>query len=205
MSLADVTVFAGRLLRRHVMGRADHLTGIGQRGRPDRAGDAEIGHLHRPVRTDDEVGRLHVPMDHAGPVRGVERLSGLAQDRQLGCGRQGWLLDEELRKRQARDQLHHQIGDFAGLAVVVDRRDSRMAETGRVPSFRPEPLDERRCGPQLVLEDLDRDSPGQQEVGPFPDLAHPAHGDLSCQHIAATEYLVALGPHVLYVPFAGRR
>ena len=119
--------------------------------------------------------------------------------------RQVRLLDEELRQRPTRDQLHHQVGDFAGLAVVVDRRDSRMAETGRVARFRPEPLDERRCRPQLVLEDLDRDSPGQQEVGPLPDLAHPAHGDRACQHIAVTEDQVALGPHVLYVPFAGRR
>src|SRR6478735_5629447 len=86
--------------------------------------------------------------------------------------------------------------------VAVDRAG---CSTRSSESVRPEPLDERRCGPQLVLEDLDRDSPGQQEVGPFPDLAHPAHGDLSCQHVAATEYLVALGPHVLYVPFAGRR
>ncbi len=77
-----------------------------------------------------------------------------------------------------------------------------MAETGRVSSFGPEPLDERRCCPQLVLENLDGDSPGQQEIGPFPDLAHPAHGDLACQHIAATEFQVALGPHFPYVPVA---
>src|SRR5207342_1364516 len=89
-----------------------------------------------------------------------------------------------------------------GLAVVVDSCDSTMDQTASVARFGPKSRDEFRGRPQLVLEDLDSNRPGQHPVGTFPDLPHPADGDRASQDIAATEDQVRLGPHTRKYPSA---
>ena len=116
--------------------------------------------------------------------------------------RQVRLLDEELRKRLPRDQLHHQVRDFVRFAVVVDRRDSRMAETGGVASFGPEPHDERSRRTQLVFQDLYREqagtaaSPSLPTRRPFPRQREvvSAHSGRREQHCARDSSIAEYPP-----------
>ena len=61
----------------------------------DRPGDAEIGHQRVP-RVEQDVGRLDVPVDHAGPVRVAQRIGHLAGDLERVADRELALPDEPL-------------------------------------------------------------------------------------------------------------
>ncbi len=66
-----------------VRGGAHDGTGLGETlfdGRTDRAGDAEVGHLHVPGRAHDDVGGLDVAVHHAGFVRFAQRGGDVESD-----------------------------------------------------------------------------------------------------------------------------
>lgn len=65
------------LLGRHIPGRADDLVRAGQVTGVSAAGDAEVDEHHPAVWLDEQVVRLHVAVNHACRVRGVQCPSGL--------------------------------------------------------------------------------------------------------------------------------
>ena len=67
------------LLRRHVVGRPDHLPGAGQVLRLELqvARDAEVGDLGAPLLVDQDVVRFHVTVDELALVSCLQRAADL--------------------------------------------------------------------------------------------------------------------------------
>ncbi len=72
--------FAQDLFGREVGGRSEHVAVGGQGGRAQRSGDAEVSEHQRAVRTDQQVARLDVAMDHALLMRALQRVGGLGHE-----------------------------------------------------------------------------------------------------------------------------
>ena len=100
----------------------------GNRGRRlDRLREAEIEHLHGPVRADLDVGRLEIAMDDALLVRRVERLGDLPRDRQRLVERDRTSCDA-VGERLTLDQFHHERLHTSAVFEAVDGGDVRMVQ-----------------------------------------------------------------------------
>jgi hypothetical protein len=174
-------VFPARHLRREIRGRARQEAGRGDGHIADRAGDAEVGDLHRAVVADQQVRRFHVSVHDARVVCGSQCARRLGADpRDLG-GRQGALAGQF--RRQARRV--HVFHDQPGLAVffrdIEDGDRVRMMQPGGDPALahRPQPrLHGGRPG-QAGREQqlLDRDGAPQANVRAAPDHTHGTGAD----------------------------
>ena len=80
MSAARADRAAPPLLRRHVLGGADHRGAAGRAALVERLGEAEVGE-EGALAFDQDVVRLDVAVDDAGGVGGVERFGDLAEQR----------------------------------------------------------------------------------------------------------------------------
>jgi hypothetical protein len=165
--------------------RADQRAGGGGRRVAQQPGDPEVGedgvaHLRRPAEHD--VRRLDVAVQHAGGVRGVQRVEQPQAERGDLRGGQRPALRQLVGEGARRQPLH----DHPGLAVllhdVVDEHRRRRRQPCRRPRLVQGPLP--RLGDLLLRQAgraqhlLDGDRPAQQLVLRGPDDAHPA----SAQH-----------------------
>jgi hypothetical protein len=176
--------------------RAHHHAGLGQvrgLGGADRRRDAEIGDLGGAARGDDQVAGLDVAVHDAGLVRGVERPGRLADDVQGGVGREPARPGQDRGQRLAVHQFHDQVGaaELRRLTVVVDPRDARMGQAGRVPGLGPEPGQEGLVAGPPGRQQLDRDGPVEQIILAAPHLAHAAGRDAVGQPVPAGQQIVA--------------
>src|SRR5699024_3742636 len=139
---------------------------------------------------------LHVTVDDALGVRGVQCACELDEERDHALLRQpaGVLLDE-LGQRPAGAQLHHDVGAAIELAVVVQRRDPVVRESGGVAGLGAEALEEALVPRVLLAQHLDRDLAVELLVLALPDLAHPARGDQRRQFVPSLEHESRLRPH----------
>jgi hypothetical protein len=160
------------------------VAGAGDGGVRGRPGDAEVGHLHGAVGSDQQVGRLDVAVHDPGGVRGGQPGGDLTQQVQRPLRRQPALARQHRRQRLAVHQLHDQVdqpvaagGDGLSLAVVVQDGDVRVGQPGRQAGLGAEPGQEDRVAGELALEHLDRDLAAEHPVLPAPDLAHAAGRD----------------------------
>ena len=79
---AGVAVLAAHLLGRHVLQRSHHVTVAGEAVRAERAGDAEVHHLHDVLRAEHDVRALDVAVDDAALVGVADAVEGLEEERQ---------------------------------------------------------------------------------------------------------------------------
>jgi hypothetical protein len=167
-------LLASRLLRREVAGGADHRSRHRQRVEAGRAGDAEVGDVHAPLRVEQEVPRLHVAMDDPAGVCGVERAGSLVEPLERLLGRDG-PLPQPLLQRAAGEVLHDDEGPAVGLADVEDRHDVGCArKPRRGERLAGEPLPDGRVLCEPLGEDLDRHLPIEHGVERKQDVAHAA-------------------------------
>ena len=96
-----------------VTGGADQHPGTGDRLRPGRLRDAEIGDLDHAIGADQQVARLDVPVDQPGPVRGGQPAGGLGDDvhRPRRIER---AVVQHPGQREPGHELHHQVPGPAG-------------------------------------------------------------------------------------------
>ena len=73
----DVHLAPGDLLGAHVLGRAEHVAGHGQRLAALLSREPEVRDHGQAVTTDDDIARLDVAVHHAVGVRVVERVRDL--------------------------------------------------------------------------------------------------------------------------------
>lgn len=131
---ARVEIGAVDLFGGHVGRSAERDTGNRQRGvRRHRPGEAEIGEQSASVAVDEDVFRLHVAVDDAVPVRGVERAADFAYDlRGVFRDEPALLLDPLLQRltddvghddREAgRTEIEHRAhGDDVGIVELGDK------------------------------------------------------------------------------------
>ena len=140
---APVHRLAHDLLRRHVVGRPDVLSGSGQL-RCFESRDAEVGDLGDAVVSQDDVGRLDVTVNHPAGVGVVQRLRQLAGEIHDLKGGEALVPGHELLNGGARHVLHRDVVDLRlGILIhVVDRHDGGVGELSCRPRLAVETLDE---------------------------------------------------------------
>ena len=124
-------------LGRDVVDAADQLPALGQ---PLLAGDVlrepevdQVGTHAAALGGNERVGRLHVPVDQAAGVRGVERVGQLLGDRHRSLRRERALAAQQRAEVEPCDVAHRDVQHAVDVARVVDRHDARMLDRGRQP------------------------------------------------------------------------
>ena len=172
------------LLRRDVADAADELSRSrqGARGLLAVLGQAEVGQVGviasrlRP-RGEEDVPGLHVAMDQAGGMGGVEGARDLVDQGHGPVDGQRTLARDRSFEILARHVAHGDEQLAIGLARLVDRQDVRMVERRRQPRLADEPLADRRDVRGVRPQDLERDMAPEPKVVGEIDRAHPAPTD----------------------------
>ena len=168
-----VGAVSGRLLRAHVLRRADHHP-LGRQGRSRRhfggLGDAEISDHHPAGAVQEDVVRLHVAVDDAQPVRVGEGVGHLARDPGGVADRKAVVLFEELAERRTVDAPHDDVQHLVLVAShFVDRYDAGVLELRDSARLAHEALGEHRRRRLAQIEHFDGDVAAQRAV------AHAKH------------------------------
>jgi hypothetical protein len=165
-----------------------------------RAGDAEVHHLHGAVVRDDDVRGLDVTVDDAVLMRVGERLQDAGDDDQglLGPGRLG--VDEEVADGAALDDLHHDVRHRLAahevLAGVVHGDDRVVVEPGHRLGLACETgLGDRVLG-EIGAQQLHRHRAAQAHVLGREDLGHTAPAESVGEPIPAIADQPAITPHL---------
>ena len=126
---ASVELLALDLLRRDVRRRAERQAGIEARrllGQPAR--EPEVGEVDVLALVEEHVRGLHVTVDQARLVGGVERGGDLRADLIARRRVELPLVGKELLQITAVGEAHDEVQLAVDLARVVDRDDIRMLE-----------------------------------------------------------------------------
>ena len=180
---------AHRLLRAHVLGRADGHARFGQPLLPVRRGegegDAEVGNDRMPLVQQDVRG-LDVAMDDALAMRVIERAR--ERGRVAYSLRNGKVLlpGEPVLQRFARDERHHVEGGSVHLPGVDQAEDVRVLQVRGGPDLGEESLGPDGGG-EVRPQHLDRDCSLVADVAREVDGGHTADTQLALDLIAAGE------------------
>jgi hypothetical protein len=178
----------GGLLGRDVGRGAEHRSGRGELADHGRAGDAEVGEHQGAVRPHQQVARLHVPVNDALLVRGVQRVGRLRHERHRAGRGEPADARERARERVALDILHDQERGAVLAAVVVDVDDTGVVDRRHRAGLAAEPLLEARLLQQGREQHLHRHGSAEHVVGAAPHVAHAAAGDALVQAVPAAQH-----------------
>ncbi len=107
------------------------------------------------VAGDEHVGRLHVAVDKAAGVRGVEGGADLRDQAQAALRAERPFALEQLRQVVAFDQPGDEEEDAVLLAGLVDRQDAGVVDRRRRPALLDEAAPECRVVRSLGRNDLE--------------------------------------------------
>ncbi len=168
---ARVRALAQGLLRTHVRRRSDHHAGDRKRAAHIGArGKAEVQH-EEAVAVDHQVQRLEIAMDHAAPVRVMNRERRVADQ----FDEPPHVLSRVGRQRLAVDELHGDEGSSVDRPRFVDGGDIGVVQLSGGLRLAEESRDFGRI---LVLEEFQRDPAVELRIVRFPDFPHPARAEL---------------------------
>ncbi len=172
------------LLRRDVVGRAEHRPGLGHPVlHVEGAGDAEVRHLRLAVAVEQDVLRLDVTMDKPLLVGEGEPLRDL--DRQLdGRRHRNGTAPDQLLQVLAVDVLEDDELTAVVLTAVDHRDDVRMRERCDGPRLVTETPDVLGVTGVLLVQDLQRDLAVEQPVVCPIDARHAAAADERLELVA---------------------
>ena len=179
---------AHRLLRAHVVRRAERHAGLGHPRTARLAGrerDAEVRDQRPPIVQED-VLRLDVAVDDAVAVRIVERRGDLARDADRVVDGELLLAVEPVAQRLALDEGHDVEEVRVHRSRVEERQDVRVLEVRGELDLGEEPLGADHGG-ELGPQDLERDPPVVSEVCREIDHGHAAGADLAVEPVAVFE------------------
>ena len=176
-------------------GADQHPAGSGVLGvGADGLGEAEVGDLDRAavgLVGDEDVLRLHVAVDQAGPVGRGEGGDDRLQQGQRPRRRHRRLLADHVAQRVAGDVLHDQedgVGAVGGVvALVVDADDVGMVEACGRAGLAHEALGELVVVTEPGVHHLHRDDAVEAGVGGLVDTGHATAGDASPDAVAAIQ------------------
>ena len=181
-----------RLLRAHVLGRAeDHarlggvgsqpgrgLGGVGVAERRLRLGEPEVEHLDLASRRHLDVGGLEVAVHDAALVRGGEGVGDLPRHLQGLEQRQRAAL-QALLQRLPGHQLEDDVALLGGALGAVDGGDPRVVEGGEQARLALEARDAAAVAGQPRRQHLDRHLALEAAVASAVDLAHASGAERS--------------------------
>ena len=195
---APVDDFAGCLLRAHHAGRPHDIAHGGHRQLVGEPGDSEVGHQDPAAAPlEQDVLRLHVPVDDAVLVGVCERPSDLLDDLADNCRWEGPIAPHPLRERLTGD-VPHDEADY--LALVLDRMDGddvRMGETGGGSSLPQEPAPQAGEPGQFRWQQLDRHLPLECQVAGEVHDTHSAAPEFMDEQIAPAEHRLEGGEELV--------
>ncbi len=175
---APIEPLGARLLRAHVMRRADGHSGARELAARRRLRDSEIRDHRQPVLVEHDVVGLDVAVHDAALVRvreGArhldEDLTDLARGERAARGQHG-------RQWLAAQKLHDEIDHPAGFADAVNRDDAGVLELGGRTGLALEPLDELLVEREGERQDLDGDFAIELGFLGLEDDRHPAAAQL---------------------------
>jgi hypothetical protein len=132
-------------------------------------GQSEIEQLHATRRQHDVAG-LQIAMNHAFPMRGVERGRDLASGHQRPIdGKRATL--QPVGECLSFEELHDQERHAPEIADVMNRADVRVGDSGHGPGFALESFELHSCGAGC-RQDLDRDRPVELWIPGGIDFTH---------------------------------
>ena len=135
-----------------------------------------------PSVEQEDVRGLDVAVDHALPMRVVERAQDLRHDPHDVGDAEALVRLEARLELASLDELHRDVPDAGFLAEIVDRHDVRMVEAARRLRLAAKAVDHLRrvLAGELVLADrLQRDDALDHRVVGLVDDAHRAAADLA--------------------------
>ena len=165
-----VHVLSPDLLWSHVVHGADELASPGQpRPRVQAFRHPEVREVHPvprcpPLRGEQDVRRLHVPVDQTLGVGGVQGGSALGDDRHCPGRLQLGHPSEQPLEVGSLHVAHGQVEDPVGLPRVVDRDHVGVIEACSDPGLPDESLPEGLVLGHLGVEDLQGHLAVQAEV-----------------------------------------
>ena len=133
---------------------------------------------HRPAVVQQDVLGLDVAVDHAVPVRIVERVGDFARDPHRFVDAELRLAIQLLAERLALDVGHDVVEEAVRRARIEQRQDVRMLQRRRRLDLDDEPLGAEHGG-ELRLENFDRDFAIVLEVVREVHRRHAAGAELS--------------------------
>ncbi len=169
-----------RLLRRDVVKGAQRGAGDGQVADAVRGflpSQAQVDQLDDPVRGDDHVGRLHVPVHHAGGGAVVQRLGDLPGDGDRVRRAQRAVRLQQIADGAAGDELERDKVQPPILADVERPGDVRVVQAGGAAGFIAKPQHARTIAGMGRAEHLQGDGPLQALVDCLEDRTHAAVAD----------------------------
>jgi len=184
-----VHLVAQRLLRRHVVGRAQKRAGASQpRLAHHQLGDAEVEQLHLVAaarqRDQEDVGRLQVAVNDPGRVRRAEPGRDLKDQIDRRRLRERSSLDARVQ-RLPLQPLHRQVDRAVRRdAEVLDVDDVAVTDGAGSARLAAQPLDRVGIAGQLAAQELDRHPLAGVEVLGLEDVAGPALADGAQQAVA---------------------
>jgi hypothetical protein len=143
------------LLGGQVGGRAAHHRPCGLLGRARLERDAEVAQVRVALVVQQDVARLHVAVDDALPVRGVQRGAHLIEDPDRALGLERAVLEHVL-EAAAPQVPHDQVRGVRLAPVVVQRHDVRVFEARHELRLALEAADEVGLVRELRVDRLDR-------------------------------------------------
>ncbi len=176
---------AHRLLGRHVLGRPEGKPGLRHpraAGGTHRQRDAEVRD-ERAAVVEQNILRLDVAVDHAMPVRVVERARHLARETHRVVDRELMLAGEPGAKRLPFDVRHHVEEQPVRVAALEQRQDVRVLELSRGLDLGEESLGAERRR-EVRMQHLDRDVAIVLEVVREVDRGHPSRAELALDEVA---------------------
>ena len=177
------------LFGREVGGGAEQDVAVaGEGAGGDRAGEAEVGHLHLSGRADQHVLRFDVAVHDAGAVRCGQPVDHRVQQAERFVDGQRSASTDQLAQRLAEHQLHRQEGVVAVRPLVGDRHDVRVGQARRGVCLAAEPRDECVVAGQVGAHHLERDVAFEAQVGRDEHRAHSAVGEVPGDAVSAVDH-----------------
>ena len=145
----------------------------------DHVRDAKVGELHASVFVNQDVLRLHVPVNDAFGVRLTERVGELKRDAGRNLGRHFFVLQDEVLQRGAGEKLGRDVRLVRPLTtVVVDLENVGMPEPGHALGLAGEPSSSFGRSLQMRMQHLERDEAIERAITRSVDRSHSAVANL---------------------------
>ena len=147
----------------------------------------EVGVLPAALLVDQDVRRLHVPVDEPLCMRGVERVGDLRGDRDGARGCERALAPEQRLEVDPVHVAHRDEQAAVCLAGLVDRNDVRVVEARGEPRLPQHPLAEPLVIGEAFAQELQGDGALEPHVERAVHLAHAAAPGKSTDLVAGDE------------------
>ena len=195
-----IDLLAGGLLRTHVHRRSHRHALSGARsarfGR-DSPGDAKIRQEGTSADlVEQHVFRLHVPVHHARPSRGIEGRGHIGHDAGRILDRNSPLTREPLAQAFAGDLVHHVVQQPVRAPRRMDSHDVGVAQASNGSGFTQEAAGDGFVRGQFRVDNFDGNPAVQGSVGRLEYHTHAAASELALKPVLRSQRCLQGGEQI---------